>query len=87
MGGLKNPAQGADNTKSVFQIPVGLPSLERGRVSKNFKYSAMQLKTIEDLLNPYNFQGTLRTVIWQYLNIEICFILLNTTSRHKRQSW
>ena len=29
--GLINPATGADNTEPVFQIPVGLPSLERGR--------------------------------------------------------
>ena len=29
-------APGADNTEPVFQIPVGLPSLERGRrVKKN----------------------------------------------------
>ena len=35
MGGLINPAPGADNTEPVFQIPVGLPSLERGcRVKK-----------------------------------------------------
>ena len=35
MGGLINPAQGADNTELVFQIPVGLPSLEIGcRVKK-----------------------------------------------------
>ena len=31
MGGLKKPASGAENTEPVFQIPVGLPSLERGR--------------------------------------------------------
>ena len=31
MGGLINPVPGADNTEQVFQIPVGLPSLERGR--------------------------------------------------------
>ena len=31
MGGLITPAPGADNTEPVFQIPVGLPSLERGR--------------------------------------------------------
>ena len=32
MGGLISPlAPGADNTEPVFQIPVGLPSLERGR--------------------------------------------------------
>ena len=31
MGGLINPVPDADNTKPVFQIPVGLPSLERGR--------------------------------------------------------
>ena len=31
MGGLINPVPGADNTELVFQIPVGLISLERGR--------------------------------------------------------
>ena len=31
MGGLKKPRPGAENTEPVFQIPVGLPSLERGR--------------------------------------------------------
>ena len=30
-GGLINPAPGTDNTEPVFQIPVGLPSLVRGR--------------------------------------------------------
>ena len=30
-GGLTNPAPGVDNTVLVFQIPVGLPSLGRGR--------------------------------------------------------
>ena len=34
MGGLINPAPGVDNTEPVFQIPVGLPSLERGRHKK-----------------------------------------------------
>ena len=34
MGGLINPAPGADNTEPVFQIPVGLPSLKRGRSVK-----------------------------------------------------
>ena len=36
--GLKKPAPGADNTEPVFQIPVGLPSLERGcHVKKNYR--------------------------------------------------
>ena len=34
MGGLINPRPGADNTEPVFQIPVGLPSLKRGRCVK-----------------------------------------------------
>ena len=37
MGGLINPAPGEDNTEQVFQIPVGLPSLERGRRVKKGK--------------------------------------------------
>ena len=36
MGGLINPAPGGDNTEPVFQIPVGLSSLERGRRVKKF---------------------------------------------------
>ena len=30
-GGLKKTAPGADNSEPIFQIPVGLPSLVRGR--------------------------------------------------------
>ena len=37
MGGLINSAPGMDNTEPVFQIPVGLPSLERGRGVKKSK--------------------------------------------------
>ena len=38
MGGLINHAPGADNTEPVFQIPVGLPNLERGRRDKKGTY-------------------------------------------------
>ena len=40
MGGLINPAPGAEDAEPVIQIPVGLPCLERGRlVKKNFWFS------------------------------------------------
>ena len=33
-GGLTNPAPGAEDAEPVILIPVGLPCLERGRLSK-----------------------------------------------------
>ena len=43
MGGLKKTRPEADNTEPVFQIPVGLPSLERGRhVKKNLMENQSQ---------------------------------------------
>ena len=34
MGGLTNPAHGVEDAESVFQVPVGLPCFERGRLVK-----------------------------------------------------
>ena len=46
-GSLINPAPGADNTEPVFQISVGLPSLERGlRVKKLSKVKEQEMPII-----------------------------------------
>ena len=49
MDGLITPALGADNTEPVFQIPVGLPSLERGRRVKKWLSPCAQYMSIETI--------------------------------------
>ena len=49
MGGLINSRAGADNTEPVFQIPVGLPGLERGRRVKK--------RSMTSNFEPYNRYG------------------------------
>ena len=53
MGGLINPlAPGVDNTELVFQIPVGLPSLERGRHDKKSTHKQLYITYITRTSSP-----------------------------------